>query len=100
MTIILSVFLVLSLIINGLLIWYTRKLVAKFIYFDENIREILGILADFKQHLQQVNKMERYYGDSVLDGLVNHMQSLEEPLGAFIDGFTWEEKYEQTEKEE
>ena len=94
MSIILGVLLGLSLVINGVLIWYAKKLVDKLVYFEENIQEILDMLEDFRLHLVEVNKMERYYGDSTLEGLVNHMKSLEEPLDSFIGGFTWEENNE------
>ena len=100
MTITLGLLLLLSVGINVILVWYTRKLVDKFLYFDDNIREVLNALSEFATHLSQVNNMERYYGDSVLEGLINHMQSLEEPLGSFINGFTWEEENEQTKEEE
>jgi hypothetical protein len=100
MTITLGLLLFISVSINIILVWYTRKLVDKFLYFEDNIREVLGALGEFSTHLNQINKMERYYGDSVLEGLINHMKSLEEPLGSFINGFTWEEENEQTKEEE
>lgn len=66
----------LSTIINILLIWYCFKL---FRSTDDLQRDTLGIFEDlesYADHLEEIHSMEMFYGEPVLQDLINHSKSL------------------------
>ena len=70
MTILLSLLLFLSLVGNGLLIWYTRKLVQNLYYGVNNIDELQKLLNEYVSLLEPLANMENYYGDPALSSAV------------------------------
>jgi hypothetical protein len=65
-------FLALSASLNILMFWYATKLLGTVRFIQENAEAIQVISEDFKQHLNEVNQMEMYYGDETLSELLKH----------------------------
>ena len=65
-------FLTLSVSLNILMFWYATKLLGTVRFIQENAEAIQVISEDFKQHLNEVNQMEMYYGDETLSELLKH----------------------------
>tara|TARA_R110000744_G_scaffold29997_5_gene71239 strand:- start:643 stop:900 length:258 start_codon:yes stop_codon:yes gene_type:complete len=52
--------------------WYATKLLGTVRFIQENAEAIQVISEDFKQHLNEVNQMEMYFGDETLSELLKH----------------------------
>jgi len=68
----LSIFLCISVAINGLLIWYIRGLIRQLLAFSENVADLERHLDEFDTHLGGVHDLEMFYGDETLEGLIQH----------------------------
>ncbi len=99
----LSILLLLSLIVNGLLFWYTRKLLEKLSVFTEGVIEFRAKLEQLAGHLESVHQLEMFYGEPVLQNLIKHMKLTVTEIKMFSDSFIiseGEEKEEQGNDEE
>lgn len=72
MTILLSVLLAISLAINGMLIWYVRKMVQNMSYAINNVDEMQKMLNEYAVLLQPLATMENYYNDPALTSAINN----------------------------
>ena len=90
----LSAFLLLSLCMNIVLIWYSRKLTKQFLFFSENIEGLEGALTSFDEHLKGVHELEMFYGDDTLGSLIEHSRAIVGTIQEFSDSFILEEEEE------
>ena len=93
--VILGIIASLSLVLNAVLIYYTRISILKFASVSEGIVSLKNSVEDFVRHLQFVYELEMYYGDETLKGLIEHARSLSESLNdydEFYDLFDFEEE--------
>jgi len=93
----LSILLLLSLIINGLLFWYTRKLLEKLSVFTEGVIEFRMKLQELTTHLESVHQLEMFYGEPVLQRLIQHMKLTVMEIKLFSDSFIISEGQEKEE---
>ena len=72
----------LSVFLNILLMWYVRGLLTTLVFYSENLDDLLQILDKFNKHIKSVYELETFYGDEILQSLLQHagevMQQLEE----------------------
>ena len=61
---------VLSLSLNGLFFWYLRKTTGRLLFISENLNDLISIIGVYRKHLKALYEMEMFYGDEVLDTLV------------------------------
>ena len=80
--------LVLSLALNGLLLWYIRQTLRKLLFASENFGWLMGSLENFSQHVEQLHQLETFYGDETLGYLIQHSKELVEDLKRFEDIYT------------
>ena len=64
-----------SILINVFLIWYLARLLKKFLNISEEMEELFLALEEFSEHVDIVNKMERFYGDETLENLMRHSKA-------------------------
>jgi hypothetical protein len=81
----LIIFLVVSVVINGLLLWYIRKMLTKLLYVSDSIGSLLVSARDFSTHLDGLHAMEMYYGDETLGSLIKHSKQVIEDIKEFED---------------
>jgi len=93
----LSILLLLSLIVNGLLFWYTRKLLEKLSVFTEGVIEFRTKLQELAAHLESVHQLEMFYGEPVLQRLIQHMKLTVIEIKMFSDSFIISEGEEKEE---
>ena len=72
-----------SMMINGLLVWYAIKVLEKLSYVYDNISAMQEINNSFVEHLESVHEMEMYYGDPTLGALIKHSQLIVEQYTTF-----------------
>ena len=75
--------LTLSVSLNVLMIWYSVKLLETVKYIQDNSEVIQTIGEDFKEHLEAVNQLEMYYGDSTLSELLKHAKHVSEQMSIY-----------------
>jgi hypothetical protein len=87
----LSVFLSISFFLNCVLAWYCRKLAREYVSFVERLNSLEGDLIQFGAHLKSVYELEMFYGDSTLEGLIQHSKQMSDKVTEFYDEYTLEE---------
>jgi len=89
--------LILSLALNGLFLWYIRKILYKLLFVSDTIDDLLQSVRNFSAHLERIYNMETYYGDEVIKNLVDHSKEIitemEEFEKVYIPVVTEEEEY-------
>ena len=89
-----------SALSNVILVWYIINNLKEMNSFEEDVDSLMGSMASFSDHIEDVHGLEMYYGDDTLKGLIDHSRIV---VNNFVD---FQEKYydaevgEQTEKEE
>ena len=88
-------FLVVSLIVNVVLVWYVRSIVKNLLFVSDNIGDFLGVLMEYQVHLASLYELEMFYGDETLKGLIDHTTFVIEEIKSF-EGIYTLTKYEGT----
>jgi hypothetical protein len=60
----------LSLIGNGILIWYVRKLVQKLSYGVDNVDQLQELLNEYCSGMESVYELQEYYGDETIKSAI------------------------------
>ena len=81
-------FLVISIIINILLVWYIIGLLRKLIFVADSIGDFLGVIAEYQIHLESLYEMEMFYGDETLRGLIDHTSFIVDEIKKFESVYT------------
>ena len=76
---------VLSLSLNGLFFWYLRKTTGRLLFISENLNDLITLIAVYRKHLKALYEMEMFYGDEVLQNLIDHTNSLYAMLEDYED---------------
>ena len=61
-----------------MLVWYIVQLLRRFLNISEELEGLFISLEEYSQHVDIVYNLERFYGDTTLDNLLRHSQSLSE----------------------
>jgi hypothetical protein len=84
-TIILSICLGLSMMVNGFFFWYNRQLLSRISFISNNIDDLMKMITNYRDHLVSVYNMEMFYGDETLQFLLSHTRDLKEMLEEYED---------------
>jgi hypothetical protein len=63
--------LALSVLLNGMLVWYVRKMLGKLQYEVEVRDAFTQMLEDYSQSLQNLYKLEELYGEEIIKRAIN-----------------------------
>lgn len=80
---VITIFLGLALVCIGVLVWYIRQLVKYLNSIETDFYTAAKIVGEYNDHLQQVYNSERYFGDSTLEGLMEHTNDISQELTLF-----------------
>ena len=75
--------LALSIVFNILLVWYIIQLLRRFLSFQDELDVFSITLEEYKEHIDIVSNLERFYGDETLGNLLRHSKSLVEECQKF-----------------
>lgn len=75
-------------IVVFLQVWWIWRSVKKFLLIRDIFEEALAGVTDYKEHLEYVHGLERYYGDETLKGLIDHGESTVLSLEEFLQIFS------------
>ena len=74
----------LALAVSIGLVWYVRKLLK---YTQQMLGDFINMsdeVSSYVEHLDNVYGMDRFYGDSTLEGLLEHTKELSQVLKDFV----------------
>lgn len=75
--------LTLSVLLNITFIWYIVQLLKRFLTFQEELDNFSVTLEEYRDHIDIVNGLERFYGDETLGNLLRHSKALVEECQNF-----------------
>jgi len=75
--------LTISVAVNLILFWYVRKVLEDFLYVSGNMQDLSDSLKNFSDHLDKVNQMEIFHGDSTIQGLLEHSKEVIKDIEEF-----------------
>ena len=65
--------------------WYVRKVQSEYILFiRDNLEARTDMHTEVNEHREVVNKMEMYFGDQTLVGLLEHSKFVKEQTAEFL----------------
>ncbi len=88
-----------SIIVNIFLVWYIVQLLRRFLAFQESLDEFAIKLEEYEEHVEIINNLERFYGDTTLSNLLKHSKSMVEDCKGFQSILLEEEEEEYAEEE-
>jgi hypothetical protein len=83
-TILLSIALISSMIINIVFVWYTRNLLSYLELTNQETRTVLESVAEYESHLTDVYGRELFYGDATLEKLLRHTSNLADEIQEYL----------------
>ena len=96
----LSIFLTLSILINILLIWYIKNILTKLLFISENSDDLLQIISNFSDHLASIYEMETFYGEPILQSLVQHSRHVVNEIKDYSSIYTLDDTLDDLLEEE
>ena len=91
-------FLAFSILLNVVLVWYVIQLLRRFLSFQQELDEFSDMLEEYKNHIDIINNLERFYGDETLGNLLRHSKTLVEECQNFQNILKQEEEYGEEEE--
>jgi hypothetical protein len=88
-----------SLILNGILAWYVRKLINQFKDAIGSVSELQSLMEEYLGHIKMISEMETYYGDVTIENLLKHTKDMVDNLKLAGDRFSLLETQEGEENE-
>jgi len=80
--------LTISVLINVLLTWYSRRLVTDLADLSLEVEEVITDLNVYHRHVEHVYQLETFHGDETLRALLKHSKAVSERVGDFTTLFT------------
>tara|TARA_R100001086_G_C11837019_1_gene258116 strand:+ start:1306 stop:1596 length:291 start_codon:yes stop_codon:yes gene_type:complete len=78
-----DLFLILSVLLNLVFIWYIVQLLKRFLNFQDELDTFSDTLEEYQNHIDIVHSLERFYGDETLGNLLRHSKALVEECQNF-----------------
>jgi hypothetical protein len=79
--------LILSVLINGVAIWYAVLCARKLLVVSSNLYSLQDEFTAFQAHVEALYETEMYYGDESLKALIDHTKSIIGELDKYEDIF-------------
>ena len=68
--------------------WWIYKSLNKFLLIRELYSDVRAIMQEYVEHLNNVHSMESFFGEPVLERLVEHGKQTEEIMNDFLEVFS------------
>ena len=86
-----------SVLLNVVLVWYSRRLVVDLSDISQEVEEVITDLKVYHNHVENIYNLETFYGDETLRALLEHSKAVSERVGDFTTLFSQIEDEEVTE---
>ena len=77
-----------SILANGILFWYIRRMIGKMVFASQNIGDILQMSRNFQKHVKAVSELETFYGDETIEFLLQHSTDFANQLEDFHGAYS------------
>ncbi len=82
-------------------VWYIRKVLSRLIFVGENLKDLVDLLTNYREHLKGIHQLEQYYGDQDIKNLIEHTNNIIKILDEdYSDVYLLTEEPPQEEEEE
>jgi hypothetical protein len=81
-----------STILNGVFVWYVRKLIRQFREAIENAVAFNEFIEEYESHLAAVLEMDAYVGEPTIENLLKHTKDVASKLKEIGNPFTLEQE--------
>lgn len=75
---VLTLFLLVSLTFNAILIWYTKEILKKLTFVTDNLEDFQKFLDEYCETFEEVYKLTDFYGDSTIKQLIDNTKKVSE----------------------
>ena len=80
-----EVLLILSIVLNGFLLFYSVRLARRIYVVGTNLEALYGMLYTFRSHVDQIHEAEMFYGDATLQALLDNSKDILEEMDKYED---------------
>jgi|TARA_Y100001973_G_C5208184_1_gene343225 hypothetical protein len=87
--VLISVFLFLSLLVNGILYFYSRRVFFRIYIASEEVSKILTMIDSYENHLKNVYELPSFYGDETLSSLLEHTKDMSKFLKQYDEVYSF-----------
>ena len=87
--VLISVFLFLSLLVNGILYFYSRRVFFRIYIASEEVSNILTMIDSYENHLKNVYELPSFYGDETLSSLLEHTKDMSKFLKQYDEVYSF-----------
>ena len=100
------IWLIISVVLNLLFVWYVVKLLKKFYFISENLADLFLTIKSFRVFVSSMYSMDSYHGEPIIRELMGKIQDVNAEIERFRDIFQYsiddemEEELDATEEEE
>jgi hypothetical protein len=81
--------LVISILVNILLGWYTSRLLRKFMFISENLADLFLTLKAFQVFIKSMYGMDSYRGEPLIEELIIRAHDMNKEVGEFREIFEY-----------
>tara|TARA_R100001015_G_C4619596_1_gene176337 strand:- start:591 stop:905 length:315 start_codon:yes stop_codon:yes gene_type:complete len=74
--VLLSLALLVSFCANVFLLWFVWRSLRQIAEYDEELRDLIGVIKSFSNHLSSIHQLEMFYGDETLRHLMRHANDI------------------------
>ena len=78
-----------SIIVNGLLLWYIVRLLRKFVFISENLADLFLTNKAFQVFLKSMYSMDNYHGEPMIQELMFRVGDVVEEIENFREIFEY-----------
>jgi len=80
-------FLMLSVLLNILLVWYNVKILRKFMFISEHMSDLFLTVRAFQVFVKSIYSMQSYHGEPILEELIQKLKEVKEEMDDFRNIF-------------
>ena len=81
-------FLFLSAVLNVAAGFYVAALVKELKQYNLDFIDILNTCSELRNHIEEVHEMEMFYGEPVLQGLIDHTKRATEEIEFYLEKYS------------
>jgi hypothetical protein len=80
-----------SVVFSLVLVWYAAQITRQMKRYRNDLEAASSGVEQLRQHISSIYELEMFYGDSTLEGLINHSKAVVDDLEYFTQKYTAEE---------
>ena len=84
-----NIVLIISLVINMLLGWYTSRILQKFVFISDNMSDLFLTTKAFHVFVKNMYSMDSFHGEPIIQELVLRIKEVNEEMSNFREIFEY-----------